>query len=130
LGQLRHPNSNSPCSICIQIFNEQPETGQPNLGSSNNAIVVVQLNEKVSIDLNDPGKPPQGTVNNGYNESLDRPRPGYLHQYLEFVFVLFSIRVLFIYNRDYNIIFIIDDSGSVNSDVFPLSIIFSDASDI
>jgi hypothetical protein len=40
----------------------------------------------VNVDLNDPGKPAPGTVKDGYNEDLDRPRPGYLDEYLESVF--------------------------------------------
>ena len=38
---------------------------------------------KVSVDLNDPGKPDPESVNKGYNEELDRPRPSSMDQWLE-----------------------------------------------
>jgi len=38
---------------------------------------------KVAVDLNDPGKPDPESVNKGYNEELDRPRPSSMDQWLE-----------------------------------------------
>jgi len=84
------------------IFDEQPEPGNapgaPSSGSGYNAIVMIQATAKVSIDLENPGVPPPGTVQDGYDENLDRPRPRYMDEYLE----------------NYKVIFIIDDSGSMS----------------
>ena len=46
----------------------------------------------MNIDLNDPGKPVPGSVKQGYDQNLDRPRPGYLDEYLESV-QLFSLEI-------------------------------------
>jgi hypothetical protein len=37
---------------------------------------------KVVVDLNDPGQPDPESVNKGYNEELDRPRPSSIDQWL------------------------------------------------
>lgn len=76
----------------------QPKSGAPSSEPGYNAIVMVHLSVKMTVDLNDPGKPTPGSVKEGYNENLDRPRPGYLDEYLE----------------NYKIIFVIDDSGSMS----------------
>ena len=110
----------------MQIFDEQPAT--LNSRSSNNAIVLIQLSEKVTVDLNNPGKPAPGTVKEGYDSNMDMPRPGYLDEYLESVLPLLQKGLLLIYHlvyyRNYNIIFIIDDSGSVIRPSRPFLIIF------
>lgn len=87
-----------------------------------NAIVTVQFSAKVTVDLYNPGKPAPGSVKDGYDENLDRPRPGYMDEYLESV-SSFEIRLLLIYLSKYKIIFIIDDSGSVNAISFFLLLI-------
>lgn len=91
---------NIPDYETFWIFDEQsqPEPGVSSSESGYNAIVTVHLSIKVTVDLNDPGKPAPGSVKEGYNENLDRPRPGYLDEYLD----------------NYKIIFIIDDSGSMS----------------
>ena len=38
---------------------------------------------KAAVDLNDPGKPDPESVNKGYNEELDCPRPSSMDQWLE-----------------------------------------------
>lgn len=89
---------NFPDYQTFWIFDEQPRVDVSNSGPGYNAIVTVQLDLKVTINLNDPGKPPPGSVKDGYDENLDRPRPGYLDEYLD----------------NYKIIFVIDDSGSMS----------------
>ena len=104
----------------IQIFDEQPAPGNapgaPSSGSGYNAIVTVQSTAKVSVDLDDPGVPPPGTVRDGYDGNLNRPRPRFMDEYFESVFAYFQIRFLLImmHPRNYTVIFIIDDSGSVS----------------
>jgi hypothetical protein len=76
------------CLTCIQIFDEEPVSGnEPGGASNSNAIFIVQSYSKVSVDLDDPGKPAPGTVNEGYDENMDKPRPSYLDEYLESVFI-------------------------------------------
>lgn len=52
--------------------------------------MIVHSSVKVSVDLNDPGVPAPGTVKEGYDENLDKPRPQCLDEYLEFVLCLFK----------------------------------------
>jgi len=46
---------------------------------------------KVAVDLNDPGKPDPESVNKGYNEELDRPRPSSMDQWLELSASLYAL---------------------------------------
>ena len=90
---------------------------KPSTTLEKNAIVVVQSSQEVLVDLVNPGKPDTGTVNQGYDENLDRPRPCYLDQYMEYVHSS-KTGLCLTYLRNYNIIFIIDDSGSVTPQIF------------
>ncbi|KAI6107724.1 hypothetical protein EDD16DRAFT_1831494 [Pisolithus croceorrhizus] len=77
------------------IFDESLDaSGQ---GRTQNAIITIHASIKVAVDLNDPRKPDPGTVNEGYNEELDRPRPNHMDQLLE----------------KYHAIFVVDDSSSM-----------------
>ena len=51
-------------------------------GRTQNAIITIHASVKVAVDLNDPGKPEPETVNKGYNEDLDCPRPAHMDQWL------------------------------------------------
>jgi hypothetical protein len=76
-----------------QIFDESLEAS----GSEKalNAVITIHTSAVVTVDLEDPGKPEPGTVNEGYNEDLDRPRPSEMDQLLELsVFHLFRIAML------------------------------------
>ncbi|KIK14319.1 hypothetical protein PISMIDRAFT_117277 [Pisolithus microcarpus 441] len=66
-------------------------------GRTQNAIITIHASIKVAVDLNDPRKPDPGTVNDGYNEELDRPRPDHMEQLLE----------------KYHPVFVVDDSSSM-----------------
>jgi hypothetical protein len=46
---------------------------------------------KVAVDLNDPGQPDPESVNKGYNEELDRPRPSSIDQWLELSASLYAL---------------------------------------
>jgi len=71
-----------------QIFDETPDASG---GRIYNAIITIHTTVKVAVDFNDPGKPDPGTVNKGYNEEMDRPRPDLMDQLLELsVFLLFD----------------------------------------
>ena len=59
-----------------QIFDESSDKGL-------NAIITIHTSAVVTVDLEDPGKPELGTVNEGYNEDLDLPRPSEMDQLLE-----------------------------------------------
>ena len=59
-----------------QIFDESSDKDL-------NAIITIHTSAVVTVDLEDPGKPEPGTVNEGYNEDLDRPRPSEMNQLLE-----------------------------------------------
>jgi hypothetical protein len=76
----------------FQIFDEElvSAENQPGASSKSNAVFIVQSHSKVSVDLNDPGKPVPGTVKEGYDENMDKPRPGYLDEYLEYVYLLYE----------------------------------------
>ncbi|KAJ7933610.1 hypothetical protein B0H13DRAFT_1855853 [Mycena leptocephala] len=63
------------------IFDESLDA--PDFGRTQNVIITIHTSVKVAVDLDDPGKPEPDTVNKGYNEDMDRPRPGYLDQWLE-----------------------------------------------
>ncbi|KAI6160606.1 hypothetical protein EDD17DRAFT_1600181 [Pisolithus thermaeus] len=77
------------------IFDESLDaSGQ---GWTQNAIVTIHASIKVAVDLNNPRKPNPGTVNEGYNEELDRPRPDHMDQLLE----------------KYHPVFVVDDSSSM-----------------
>ncbi|KAF4613110.1 hypothetical protein D9613_011187 [Agrocybe pediades] len=69
-------------------------------GPALNAIATVHISVKVFVDLDDPGKPVPGTVQSGYDVHLDLPRPRFMDEYLD----------------NYNIIFVVDDSGSMSGD--------------
>ncbi|KAF8628289.1 hypothetical protein AX17_005993 [Amanita inopinata Kibby_2008] len=56
--------------------------------------------EKQKASAMKPPTPPAGTVVSGYNPKLDEPRPSTMQSYL----------------RDFEVLFIIDDSGSMNGD--------------
>jgi hypothetical protein len=64
-----------------QIFDESLEAS----GSEKalNAVITIHTSAVVTVDLEDPGKPEPGTVNEGYNEDLDRPHPSEMDQLLE-----------------------------------------------
>ena len=66
-------------------MDELPVTNESVLS---NAIVMIHSSIKVSVDLNDPGKPEAGAVNDGYNKDLDRSRPSLMDQYLELASIL------------------------------------------
>jgi hypothetical protein len=59
-----------------QIFDESSDKDL-------NAIITIHTSAVVTVDLEDPGKLEPGTVNNGYNEDLHRPRPSEMDQLLE-----------------------------------------------
>lgn len=44
----------------------------------------------MSVDLNYPDKPAPGTVIEGYDENMDKPRPSCLDEYLESVAILYE----------------------------------------
>ncbi|KAF8898116.1 hypothetical protein CPB84DRAFT_1815723 [Gymnopilus junonius] len=75
-----------PDSQMFTIFDES--LGTTGSGQSLNAIITIHSN---------PGKPDPGTVNEGYNEELDRPRPSFMDDWLE----------------KYRAIFIVDDSSAM-----------------
>ncbi|KAI6009825.1 hypothetical protein PISMIDRAFT_112884 [Pisolithus microcarpus 441] len=78
------------------IFDESLDaSGQ---GRTQNAIITIHASIKVTVDLNVPRKPDPGTVNEGYNEELDRPRPDHMEQLLE----------------KYHPVFVVDDSSSMS----------------
>ena len=52
-------------------------------GRTQNAIITIHASVKVAVDLDDPGKPEPDTVNKGYNEDLDSPRPAHMDQWLK-----------------------------------------------
>ncbi|KAF8188174.1 hypothetical protein K438DRAFT_1972362 [Mycena galopus ATCC 62051] len=62
-----------------------------------NAIITIHASVKVAVDLDDPGKPGPDTVNTGYNEDMDRPRPSHMDQWLE----------------KYRVVFVVDDSSAM-----------------
>ena len=95
------------------------------MGSKSNAIFIVQSHSKVSVDLNYPDKPAPGTVNEGYHENMDKPRPSYLDEYLESVFILYEKQFSLMCHRNFNVIFVIDDSGSVGGRAFSSIAVFS-----
>ena len=71
-----------------QIFDESSDKDL-------NAIITIRTCAVVTVDLEDPGKPEPGTVNEGYNEDLDLPRPSEMDQLLELsVFHLSLIAML------------------------------------
>lgn len=84
-----HGNTTSIClSIRVQVTQRLSQIFDESLdacgqGRTQNAIITVHSSIKVAVDLNDPGKPDPGSVNEGYNEELDRPRPDYMDQLLE-----------------------------------------------
>ncbi|KAF8806823.1 hypothetical protein BYT27DRAFT_7256829 [Phlegmacium glaucopus] len=77
----------------LQIF-EESDSGS---GRTLNAIITVHTAIKVAVDLNDPGKPAPDTVNKGYNEEMDRPRPSHMDQWVE----------------KYRAVFVVDDSHAM-----------------
>ncbi|EDR12180.1 uncharacterized protein LACBIDRAFT_311285 [Laccaria bicolor S238N-H82] len=80
------------------IFDESSEG--PSSGRTQNAIITIHASVKVAVDLNDPGKPEPDTVNKGYNQDLDSPRPAHMDQWL----------------NKYQPVFVIDDSDSMVAD--------------
>ena len=78
----------------------------------------------MSVDLNYPDKPAPGTVIEGYDENMDKPRPSCLDEYLESVVILYEKQFLPMCHRNFNVIFVIDDSGSVGGHPFSSIAVF------
>ncbi|KIK03919.1 hypothetical protein K443DRAFT_121259 [Laccaria amethystina LaAM-08-1] len=64
----------------ITIFDESDVSSS---GRTQNAIITIHASVKVAVDLNDPGN----TVNKGYKEDLDSPRPAHMDQWLKMLTV-------------------------------------------
>ncbi|KDR86096.1 hypothetical protein GALMADRAFT_205284 [Galerina marginata CBS 339.88] len=94
------------------IFDESE--GQPGSSRTQNAIIKVHSSIKVSVDLNDPGKPDPNSVNKGYNEELDLPRPSSMDQLLE-LRVFSSVHTNNIHSlyRKYRVVFVVDYSSAM-----------------
>jgi hypothetical protein len=95
-------------------------------GRTQNAIITVHASIEVTVDLNDPGKPDPGVVNDGYNEELDRPRPDCMDQLLELNLLSFLLLLhskLIFTDSKYRTVFVVDDSSSVRALICHLSIL-------
>lgn len=86
---------------------------------NNNAILNVHSSkDDIGIDLIDPGNPAPGTTNTGFNDVLDMPRPNTMAEYMTWAPLHSCSECQLNRLRNYDIVFIIDDSTSVRFSLF------------